>query len=206
MASPITNNPVSRFFKQLFLRGDKVNANWPYNKTTGVVDAKPESLAFEAGVDLDTFALASMLSSEHGNDPQAYKEAIGAAALNEARARGKSISSLLLAANVGSHSGKFGSQANIEKTPHPSDRYASTARAPYEDDIAIASLLVNGFTEDPTEGSRQFDSPVAQDKLYEQGKYTLDADALAAKRIGEGKVEVNPEGINPRRLRFWRNA
>jgi hypothetical protein len=210
MASPITNNPVSRFFRQIFLRGGKVNSRWPYNEATGCVDASPESLASEAGVDLDTFALATMISSEHGNDPQVYKEAIGSAALNEAKARKVRISALLLKATDSNHSGKFGAQANMERTlaggGRPSDRYASTARAPYEDDLAIASLLVNGFTPDFTEGARQYDSPKAQDAGYKKGLYSLNAEALAAKRIGEGKIEVNPEGIDPQRLRFWRQA
>lgn len=195
---------IAQIARQIFTRGERMVKKWPYNKATGVVEADPQSLANEAGVNLDIFALAAMLSSEHGNDPQVYKEAIAHAALNEAKARGKSISSLLLQAVNPKHSGKFGSQADIEGgAPFKSDRYASTAQVPYDDDIGIALFAWEGYTVDPTEGARQFDSPKAQDALYAKGKYSLNAELLGAKRIKEGKREVNPEGIDPRRLRFW---
>jgi len=199
---------VMRLFRQAFSRGGKVVSGWNYNKATGVVDSpSPSAAANEAGVNLDTICLAAMISSEHGNDAQAYKEQIAFACINEARARGKSVSALLLAANEGRHSGKFGSQANIEGgEPYKSDKYASTKVVPYEDDLAIASLALSGLIDDYTEGARQFDSPKAQDSLYAKGKYSLDADGLAAKRQSEGKIEVNPPDINPRILRFWKVA
>jgi hypothetical protein len=195
---------VARLFRQAFSRGSKVVNPWPYNAITGVVDMDPNVAAKQAGVNLDTICLAAMLSSEHGNDPQEYKEQIAFAAINEARARGVSVSKLLLTAKNARHAGKFGAQADIESgPPFASDRYASTKIAPHEDDMAIASLALSGLINDYTEGARQFDSPKAQDALYASGKYSLNADGLAAKRMGEGKREVNPEGINPRILRFW---
>lgn len=199
---------VGRLFRQVFTRGSKVVSGWNYNKNTGQVDSPtPQQAAAEAGVNVDTICLAAMLASEHGNDPQAYKEQIAFACINEARARGISVSKLLLTAKRGTHSGKFGSQADIEGgEPYASDRYASTKSVPYEDDMAIASLALSGLIDDYTEGARQFDSPRAQDALYAKGKYSLDADGLAAKRISEGKEEVNPPDINPRILRFWKVA
>jgi hypothetical protein len=206
-------NPLSRVVKQAvkFLsRGKAVNANWPYNKKSGLVEAEPEGLAEEAGVSLDVFALATMLSSEHGNDPQVYKEAVGSVALNEARRRGVSITDLLLTVVNPSHAGFFGSQADMEKTTskggHAADRYASTARAPYEDDIGIAKALIAGETPDPTGGALQFDSPRAQDAGFKKGLYSMDANALKTKRESEGKTEVDIDGIDAYRLRFWRTA
>jgi len=199
---------IGRLFRQVFSRGSKVVSGWHYNSDTGTVDSpSPQQAANEAGVNVDTICLAAMLSSEHGNDPQTYKEQIAFACINEARARGMSVSKLLLAAKDSRHSGKFGAQANIENgEPYSSDRYASTKSVPYEDDMSIASLALSGLIDDYTEGARQFDSPKAQDTLYAKGKYSLDADGLAAKRESEGKVEVNPPDINPRVLRFWKVA
>lgn len=206
----IIPNPISRVVRQAvkFLsRGKRVNADWPYDKATGLVNAEPKALADEAGVTQDVFSLATMLSSEHGNDPQVYKEAVGSVALNEAKARGKSITDLLLEVKNPSHAGFYGSQADMEKTTskggHASDRYAATSKPPYEDDIGIASDLIAGNTPDPTNGARQFDSPRAQDAGFKKGLYSMDADALAAKRQGEGKTEVDVDGIDPYRLRFW---
>jgi len=211
LLAAFTHNPVSHVLKQamkFLTRGKKVNASWPYNKTSGLVEAEPEALAEEAGCTTDEFALATMLSSEHGNDPQAFKEAVGSVALNEARARGLSISDLLLQAKNVSHQGFFGSQADQEKKTSSgaaaSDRYASTARQPYEDDVGIAKQLLSGAVPDPTGGARQFDSPKAQDAGFKKGKYSMDADALAAKRESEGKELVTVDGIDPYRLRFWR--
>ena len=203
----IFRSNIGHLYRQLFVRGSKVVSGWVYDKSTGTVNVDPNAAAREAGVDLDTICLAAMLSSEHGNDPQVYKEQIAFAAINEARARGTSVSHLLLSKNNPRHNGKFGSQADMESgPPHKSDGYASTAHVPYEDDMSIASLALSGLIDDYTEGARQFDSPKAQDALYVKGKYSLDADGLAAKRINEGKTEVNPEGIDPRVLRFWKVA
>lgn len=204
----IFHTTIGRLFRQAFVRGDKVVSGWNYNKDTGTVESPtPQAAANEAGVNLDTICLAAMLSSEHGRDPQVYKEQIAFAAINEARARGISVSKLLLTKNNPKHNGKFGAQADLETpAPHKSDGYASTAQVPYEDDMSIASLALSGLIDDLTEGARQFDSPKAQDALYAKGKYSLDADGLAAKRQSEGKVEVNPEGIDPEILRFWKVA
>jgi hypothetical protein len=184
-------------------RGSPVNASWPYDPTTGLVNADPATLAAEASVDVDTFALAVMLSSEEGNSAQNIKEAVGAACMNYAKGVGKTVSALLLTAKTAGHSGFFGAQADQTrfvtstlsgKQVHPSDRYASSRKSPYEDDIGIATALTTGATPDPTGGADQYDRP----------GHELNADAIAAKRTAAGKVLASVDGIDPTEIRFWK--
>jgi hypothetical protein len=176
-------------------RGKRVT-HAPASKADGVVRAKPQDLADQAHVDLDTYALARMLSSEEGGSSNAIRVAVCWAVKNHAARAGKSIPAILLAANYGPHSGLFGSQKDIDPaSPNfgDSDRYASTAQDPYEGDLEIAISVLLETIPDPTSGADQFDRP----------KGESDPVRVANKRINAGSVPVMVEGIDPNDIRFW---
>lgn len=165
----------------------------------GVVRVSPQKLADEAGTDLDSYALARMIASEHPRDSNEIKAAIASVALNYAAKVGRSISGLLLRANNANHTGWFGTQRDIdEESPNfqDSDRYASTALDPYAGELQIATAVLSGQLPDTTGGAIQFDAPPAF-------KTPADAARTAAKRLAEGRVQVFPDGIDPEKLRFW---
>lgn len=172
----------------------------PYNKTTGVADCDPQQLADAAGLDLDTYALARMISSEEGNSTPAVQALIAHAALNHARLQGTAISAVLLAAKNPAHRGRFGTQKDLEITlsngRHPSDRYASTATDPYAGHAEIARGVQDGSIPDLTGGANQYDRPSGES----------DPERVAANRIAGGSEPVEGlgeiEGIGD--LRFWR--
>jgi hypothetical protein len=171
-----------------------------YDKSTGVAPCEPEQLAAEAGLDLDTYALARAIASEEGNSTPEVQALVAHAMQNHARIAGKSISAVLLAAKNPAHYGLFGTQKDLETTlsngKHPSDRYASTATDPYEGHAAIARGVRDGSIPDLTGGADQFDRTLSDDN----------ADKVAANRRADGK-EIVPglddvAGIGD--LRFWR--
>jgi len=174
----------------------------PYSKDTGVVPGRPEDLAAQAGLDLDTYALARMIASEEGGSSAAAQALVAHAAKNAAAASGRSVAQQLLRANNADHAGKFGTQADLEtwvtnasgKLVHPSDRYASTAIDPYAGHAAVAAGVLSGDIPDLTNGATQFDRPSGE----------ADPDRVAAKRTAAGSVEV--AGLDEfvgDDLRFW---
>lgn len=176
-------------------RGRRVT-KCPYNKETGVVPCNPATLADQAHVDLDTYALARMLSSEEGNSSNAIRVAVCWAVRNHAARYGKTIPSLLLRANNPAHTGKFGTQRDIDKSSpnfNKSDRYASTANDPYEGDLEIAVLVLLDAIPDPTGGADQFDRPAGE----------ADPVRVANNRMNAGQVPKFVEGINADEIRFW---
>lgn len=186
-------------------RGARVT-NAPYDKTTGVVNADPQALADQAGVDLNTMALARMLSSEEGESDNTTKAACAWAAFNYCRGLGSSPSAVLLHAVDPNHSGYFGTFINIDSAspyyttnsagkPNKADRYASTALDAYQGDVDIATAVLTGQIQDLTGGATQFDRPGGESN----------PEAVAAKRIAAGSEAVAVPGADPA-LRFWRPA
>lgn len=176
-------------------RGKRVTRA-PYSKLDGVVRVDPQSLADQAHVDLDTYALARMVSSEEGNSSNAIKVAVCWAVKNHAARSGRSIASVLLFAKEGRHNGYFGTQKDIDPSSPgygKSDRYASTANDPYEGDLEIAISVVLETIPDPTDGADQFDRPGGE----------KDPVRVAQNRINAGQVPKPVEGIDPEELRFW---
>lgn len=173
----------------------------PYDKTTGVAPCDPAELAAQAGLDLDTYALARMIASEEGNSSREVQALVAHAIVNAARAGGKSISAKLLRAKLPSHNGFFGTQRNIEKGTEGydgSDRFASTATDPYEGHAAVALGVLGGTIPDLTGGAERFDRTGG----------LKDPDRVAANREAEGFAVVDGlediPGIGD--LRFWRSA
>ena len=162
------------------LRGKRVT-NAPYSKTTGGVNVSPQDLADQAGVDIEVYSLARMISSEEGRSSNTIKAAVGWAAVNHAQSAGKTLTALLTTNTH--HQGLYGTQVG---------GYASTANDPYEGDIAIANGILNGDIPDMTGGADQFDRPSGED-----------ASKVAANRIASGSHEVMVPGIDDTDIRFW---
>jgi hypothetical protein len=169
----------------------------------GVVPADPNDLAAQAGLSLDAYALARMISSEEGQSSNRVKAAVAHAAITHAAKGGKTISQVLLHAVDPNHSGYFGTFKNIDEdspnyttdskgNPNAADRYASTALDPYDGDGQIAVGCIDGSIPDETGGADQFDRPSGE----------RDPDAVAAKRVKAGKTLVMLDGVDD--IRFWR--
>lgn len=177
--------------------------NAPYDKGTGVVPYSPNDLSNQAGVDLNTYALARMLASEEGSSDNTTKAAIAWTALNHAAQAGSDISTVLLHAVDPNHSGYFGTFKNIDASsayykvdsngkPIAADRYASTALDPYQGDVDIATAVLTGQIADFTGGAVQFDRPAGE----------RNPTAVATKRTNAGESLRNVPGVDPG-LRFW---
>jgi hypothetical protein len=178
-----------------------------YDHTTGIVPPDPQTLADQAHVDLDTYAMARMLSSEEGNSSNEIRVACCWALKNKAAREGKSIPDLLLRAKDPNHSGKFGTFINLDPSspyytvnsdgkPNAADRYASTALDPYDGDLEIAISVLLETIPDPTGGADQFDRPGGE----------KNPDAVAAKRLAAGQILADVAGVDPNVIRFWRPA
>ena len=156
----------------------------------------PERLASAAGLSLSIYALARVLASEENKGRLKEKTAIAWVVRNEAAARNKTIAEVVLRADT-AHAGTFGSQNQ--------GRFVSSAKSPSAEDVTIARAVLGSDGPDPTLGARQYDHPKAQNALVASGAegYRFDADELAQRRL-VNNVMVVVDGIDPRRLRFWR--
>lgn len=175
-------------------RGARVT-RYPAN-AVGIVEADPQDIADEAGVSLDVYAMARMIGSEEPHADATTKAAVGWSLMNEANRRGSSVSSVLLRAIRREANGHFGSQKDKDPSSpnyQDSDRYATTALDPYEDDITIAQGIFDGSIDDLTNGAQQFDRPAGE----------KNPEAVAAKRLKSGAEIVEVEGADSG-LRFWR--
>ncbi len=171
----------------------------PYDKTTGVVPCDPAELAVQAGLDLETYALARVIASEEGNSSVDVQALVAHAINNAARASGTTIAGKLLHAKLSSHSGHFGTQRNIEEGTDGydgSDRFASTATDPYDGHAAVAFGVRSGTIPDLTGGATQFDRTGGES----------DPDRIAQRRLEGGSELVtgldDVQGLGD--LRFWR--
>jgi hypothetical protein len=203
---------LSAFLATVQGRGSRVGTRTAVDDL-GVVPDSPATLAASAALDIDTYALARMLSSENGNDPAIYKVAIGWAAVN--RAGGRGIAEVLLSGH-GDTYGHFARQnaryrtgaldADGEPATAHAGKYASTALDPREDDVAIGKAILAGEIPDPTGGATNFFSPRVQDAGYAAGKpgYTKDAQEVDAAWTAGGLVRVELDGIDARSLTFYK--
>jgi hypothetical protein len=182
----------------------------------GLVDGNPIDLATAAGLDLDTYSLARALSSEHGQDPDAYLVAVGWAIRNYAVERGSSVFAVLTDGAGDAGDWLFGEQKAAAGT-----KYASTAQDPFERHVTAAVAVISGATPDPTDGATHFFSPRAQDNLSAKaaagdtrfakyaGKDAASVDARWRAPGGlypEGAVPVVPPGVDGRVLTLYRRA
>lgn len=120
--------------------------------TDGAVRERPELLVAEAArtlgrdVDPEAYALARMIRSEAGSRGVREKAAIGFVALNDARSHSWSV--LETVTKHRRRTFTFGEQSG-------GGRY-STARDPYENDLALAEAILAAEVEDETRGATKF--------------------------------------------------
>jgi len=173
----------------------------------GLIQVDPQQLADDAGLGLDTYALARALKSEHGNDPDAYLVAVAWAIRNYAAERGRSVFQVITAGGNGA--GFFGAQNARAGT-----KYVSSAQDPDERHVTVAVHVLGDQILDPTGGATHFYSPKAQDALAARAEsgYGRDAAAVdAAWRApgglyAEGAVPVVPPGVDGHVLTLYRRA
>lgn len=153
--------------------------------------AGSEKLGRKDVISLNAWTLATLIASEVGSAPNVAKVAVAHAAMNAARAIGKNVFRLI------APDGHYGGQQG---------RYASSARPPTKEDVAIAEAVYTGKIKDPTGGAVQWDSPRAQTALLERREpgYKSSPKQVAASRMKAGKVAVYLPGVDPEYLRLWR--
>jgi hypothetical protein len=165
------------------------------------VDARPSDLASNAGVSLDTYALASAMQSEEST--RTGQVAVGWAIRNYCERRRCQVSDQLLRSvyrgrRQPSH-GHFGSNEAPGK-------WASTARPPTPTTLLLAQEILSPAPRipDPTGGATAWDSPELQNRKHAEDPltYTKDADHVAADRMAAGGEEVRVPGVT--KTRFWR--
>lgn len=110
----------------------------------------PEALAAEASavvgrpVDATAYTLARMLRSEAGSGNLTHRAAVAHVALNDSRELGWTLLKTLTYHKDGLYLG-----------PQRNGRYA-TSRDPYEIDLQVAELVLDGALPDPTNGAVKF--------------------------------------------------
>ncbi|MFL5310777.1 MAG: hypothetical protein ACJ79H_10035 [Myxococcales bacterium] len=182
----------------------------------GLVDADPAELAADAGLDVNVYALARCMASEHARDADLYLFCVGWAVRNMAAEQRESVLELLTNGAGSAGDGYFGEQKASAGT-----KYASTAHDPHQRHVDAAQAVIYGTVPDPTGGATHFFSPMAQDDLAEKAaagdarfrKYLgKDADfimrswAAPGGLYAQGAEPIVPAGIDPRRLTLWRAA
>ena len=163
----------------------------------GIVDADPASLAREAGVPLDVYALASCMQSEEGST--AGRLAVGCAARNHSRHAKRSPSEILLrcASKHGKilpGDGHFGKQIG---------RYAATSKPPTAMTLMLAANLLADPSpiEDVTHGATQWDAPKRQDELHRSDPTNHQSSIEIARRRGQSSRMIMVENVPD--TRFW---
>jgi hypothetical protein len=183
---------LAQFAIGAIVKGSRVgDATSPNPDAPTEIAQDPTTLAADAGLDLDTYALARVISSEEGNSPNAFQLAIGCAMRNLANHYGAGIFDTATDGSFGRQSGGVTS------------RPVSTWEDPYEGHVAIAQA-VQGGTPDVTQGAYQWVAPKAQDALNRRDptKYKTFAEVDAA-RIAGGLRQVNVDGVDPSLLVFY---
>lgn len=152
--------------------------------------------------------LATLMESEAGDQPDLARVAIAHATITNARRRFKggnltsALKKLLLPA-WRNHKiiidGHMGSQQG--------GRYASTRVPPTERDVELAEAIARGQIKNPVPGAIKWDSPRAQNELYDKGLYDKDAEDVAENREAkEHLIAAYLPGIDHSELRMWRTA
>jgi hypothetical protein len=154
----------------------------------GVIDQAPQDLADQAGLDLDTYTLARVISSEEGNSAAIRQLAVAWVTLNNSGGGG------VLAYATGG--GNYGHQGGSRKV--------STWLDPYQGHADLAAQVMGGQQSDPTHGATNFFNPDLQDKLHakDPNKYKSAIDLDMSWR-SRGLNPVDVPGIDPDYLRFY---
>ena len=163
-----------------------------------VVDADPRFLAQKARVDVDTYSLARVISSE-ATDLFADKVAVGWVVKNKAASRRRSITAIVTAGRRGP--GKYAAQ-------NTGRRFVSSRLDPRTEDIEIAKGVISGRLPDTTGGAIGFLHPQSQDRFLADGRpgYTKGSQATIAKWRKSGLVPFAADGVSPAELLVFRRA
>lgn len=194
---------IADFIGTLKGRGSRVGPATKLN-ALGVVEGDPEMQAAGAGLDLATYALARMISSEEGNSDYVQKVAVGWAAWN---AHGRSLGAVLIGGK-GDADEHFKAQG-YRYTSGPgatakAAAYASTAQDPREDDVRIAQAIVGGAIPDLTGGATNFFRPGLQDEQFAAGDVSRSGADVIAEWTAGGLARVDVPGIDPAELVFFK--
>lgn len=163
-------------------------------RTLAVVDEDPQALADQAGLELDAYALARMVSSEEGSGSAEVLLALAETARNEAQRRGISVSRLLLSSKFSASDGKFSEQLG---------KWASTRLAPNARHVAAAEAALSGT--DFVRGAVDFFDPSSQDRGTQAGhKLSQTSEDYIAARARDGLGWVGPlDGVNAYHLMLF---
>jgi hypothetical protein len=203
---------LSDFLATITGRGARVGRATSPNEL-GVIEDDPVTLANSAGLDLDAYALARMISSEEGPSPTVYKVAVGWAAVNASRGNvadkllaGKgSTSGHFAAQNARYFTGELDAHSGEPITAH-AGKYATTANDPREDDMQIAVAILSGALADFTGGATNFFRPRVQDRLFAAGRASKAAETVDAEWRARGLTPLEVEGIDSAELTLYRNG
>ncbi len=193
----------------------------------GLIPDSPEDLAAAAGVDINAYALARCLASEHPRDPTVYLRCVAWATRNKAAERGVSVLRLLTDGAGTAGDDYFGEQKAAAGT-----KYASTREDPRRRHVQVATeVIASPSSADLTGGCTHFFSPKAQDALATKAfelkalqdggaelsaseqsylKYLgkdaafIDASWRAQGLYPGGAERVNVEGVDPEVLALYR--
>jgi len=181
---------LAQFAIGAIVKGSHVGAYSSPNPTApNEIGQNPADLAASANLDLDTYTLARVISSEEGNSPVAHQLAIACATKNLADKYGAGIFDIACDGSFGKQSGGVGS------------RPVSTWTDPYQGHVEIAKAVLSGAAGDVTGGAYQWVAPRAQDALHarDPDKYKSFA-AVNAERLQGGLRPVSIAGVDPKLL------
>ena len=144
----------------------------------GIIRVNPVLLAQLAGVEVNRYALARCLSSEHPRDPTVYLRCVAWAVRNKAAEGGRTVVEKLTDGAGTAGDGFFGEQKASAGT-----KYASTINDPRRRHVQVADEVMSSPTSaDPTRGATHFFSPKAQDSLAAKAE-ALQARADAGEQL-----------------------
>lgn len=151
-------------------------------------------VADAAGLDLETYTLARVISSEHGRDPVPVQVAIAWAVLNHCGRGG-------VFHTVCHGSIFYGKQSR-------DSRYAATSRDPHQREVQIAQAVLNHELPDPTDGATNFFSPNGLRALRARdGEDAWDSpEEVDARWRRRGLESVAVADVDPDLVTFYRRA
>jgi hypothetical protein len=199
----------------------KVVGDNPSEDDRGVIVTAPAALlasvnlalaktGSQARIDLNVYALARALRSEHGGEPASVRAWVAWAIRNGAQQSKVSVFEKLTRSRSPSTSGLFARQRSDA-------RFAATNRGPTVEDVTIArAVMAAAQSADPTRGSTNFFSPKAQNALFARaqagdpaiaGRITRDADDQRKKWLADGLISRGaPPGASRDDVEFFAKA
>lgn len=166
------------------------NVQCPPESMRVAAAAKLAAMGLPANLSLNAYALARYMQSEVGSGSIEERVAVGEAAVNRAKLRGKSVADLLLRAQAPTHPNYdyFGPihGGSVETAPY--GRWAATSKDPSVSTALLAMLVESGRSDNFSNGADD------QDGL----EYFSDPEGKVRKMATTGDYWVGPlVGVNP---------